>query len=73
MEKNKIIQGIEKDFLEGAGIVSLCGYKDFNELNNIKQELENKNYNCQLRHELYIHNCSWPYSLTISKPVKFTN
>ena len=71
MEIDKIIKGIEKGFSKGSGIITLAGYKDINELNEIKLKFESNGYHCNLRHELYIHEGVWPYQLTISKPVKF--
>jgi hypothetical protein len=73
MEINKIIQDIEKDFSEGKNMMTLYGWKDLGELNEIKQKLEKNNYHCNISHETYIDKGSWPYQMIITKPVKLDN
>jgi hypothetical protein len=70
MEINKIIEDIEKDFSEGKNMMTLYGYKNIDELNEIKQKLEENNYHCNISHELYMDKGSWPYQMTITKNVK---
>lgn len=70
MEINKIIQDIEKDFSEGGNMMTLHGWKKIDELNEIKQKLEENNYHCNISHETYIDKGSRPYQMTITKNVK---
>jgi len=67
MKIKKIIEDIEEDFLEGAGTIILCGFKDVNELNKIKEKFEEQKYTCNLCHENYVIDGMWPYKLEIFK------
>ena len=74
MEIDTQVKSIEESFSEGAHKVTLHCFKDIEELNVIKEQLEKNNYRCNISHETYlISDKIWPYQMEITKQTKLKN
>jgi len=67
MSADELVKEIEKDFADGCGMVSFCGYKDNKILDEVKQDLDKKGYSCFVNHETFAYDGVWPYQLTVFK------